>query len=238
MPHIYIGTQQTCPYTGLEAVGTLVFDIQYRRHLVAVLGIETACRELYILHHVRIHKTQSLLLPATDKQRPVHLYSVHIHLVLVETATPHVVLRREFVVLVHAGKSDEQTLDRTARRIGHHPRVGRLYTLHRAGLSFQSAHLHLLYPLLVGGHFHIDIQHILRLYHTLADSGIAYHRENQFHRVAVGEQQFVVAVLVGCCTGRSSRYGYVCQFHTPVLAIGYIAVYTYIAGKCLPANRP
>ena len=62
--YITTGTQQTHIQARFQSGRAFVANIQYGRHLVAILGIETTCREIYALYHVGIHKTQSLLLTA------------------------------------------------------------------------------------------------------------------------------------------------------------------------------
>ena len=62
--HITTGTQQTHIQARFQSGRAFVANIQYGRHLVAILSIETTCREIYTLNHVGIHKTQSLLLTA------------------------------------------------------------------------------------------------------------------------------------------------------------------------------
>ena len=158
----YIGAcaQQTHVDARFQSGRALVADIQHRRHLVAILGIEATRREIHALHHVGVHKTQSLLLSAADEQWAVYLYAIDIHRVLIKTTSAHIVLATHLIVLPHARKSDEQVLDAATCGVWHQSCGTDVHTVHGVGLALNSANGDFAQQFFVGGEFHIDANDI------------------------------------------------------------------------------
>ena len=161
VPYIDLSTQQTGAEAGFKSLRTLVGDIQNGRHLIAVLRIITAGRELHILNHLRIHKTQSLLLTGANQQRTMDLYAVDINRILVECTAANVILRTQFVVLMHTGKSNQQALYRTACSIRHDARSTCIDVIHCTLCMLDSAHLDLREQLLICQQLNIDVDDVV-----------------------------------------------------------------------------
>ena len=87
----------------------LVLDIQYRRHLVPVFGIEAAAGECQILYQVGIDEAQAFLLSGTGQERPVDFDSVHVDKVFIEIPSSDRILGTQLVVVVHARQGCQQT---------------------------------------------------------------------------------------------------------------------------------
>ena len=103
------------------------------------------------------------------------LNAVHIDRVLVERTASDVVLRAQFVGLTHAGKGDEDTLDRTACSVRHD--TGRLgvYLIHRALRMPDTTHLDLRQQLFVRQQLHVDIEHVVQVQDALLHGRIPDH---------------------------------------------------------------
>ena len=91
---INICAKQAGSNRGLELFGMGVGDVKHAGHLVAILCLETASREVNLLHHVAVDDGKSLLLSAIDEHGAVYLYAIDIDAVFVERATAYVVLAR------------------------------------------------------------------------------------------------------------------------------------------------
>ena len=86
------------PDGGFLLRGFAVGDVEHRRHLVAVFGLESAGREADGRDHVGVDDAQSLLLSTAHEEGSVNLHLVDIHRVLVKGSAPDIVLRRQFVM--------------------------------------------------------------------------------------------------------------------------------------------
>ena len=88
----------------------MVGDVQHTRHFVAVLGFETSCREVDLLHHIAVDDGQTLLLTTADEQGTIDLDTIDVHEIFVERTASNVVLAREFVVRRYSGLRGNQFL--------------------------------------------------------------------------------------------------------------------------------
>ena len=94
----------------------LVFHVQNRRHLVAILGLEAAGRKLHVAGEVKVDEAESFLLSAAHEEGTVDLYVVDKDEVFVVVPASHVVLAAQLV----GGRGAGHRLDE-----GFHPPRGR-----------------------------------------------------------------------------------------------------------------
>ena len=160
--HTYIDTSalEPCRQRGLKSRRLLVTYIQHGGRLVAKPCIEPSGTELYVLHHLGINKTQSLLLSGAHEQRTVNLYAVHIHGVLVKTAAAHVVLATHLVGLTHARKRDQQALYASAADVGYDTASRGVHTIHHILLALNTRYLYLCQLFARLAQYDVDIQHL------------------------------------------------------------------------------
>ena len=133
----------------------------------------------------------------------MYLNAVDINGVLIERPAADVVLGAQFVGLTHTGKRDQQALDRTTGCVRHDARCRRIDMIHRALRMLDTAHLDLTEQLLVRQQLDIDIDDLAQVDDTLLDRGISDHREVEYHRIRFVQEEFVIAVFVGCRTDRT-----------------------------------
>ncbi len=95
--------QQRAADRGAEGGGPLVGDVEHRRHLVAVPGLEAARREGQALDEVEVGEGQPFLLARADELGSVDLEAVDVHEVFVVVAAPHVVLAAQLAAGAAAG---------------------------------------------------------------------------------------------------------------------------------------
>ena len=79
-------------------------DIEHRRDLVSIFGVEGTGREDDIARQVGVDEAHALLLRIADQEGSVYLYVVDKDEVFIVVAAPHVVLRTQLVGGVGAGQ--------------------------------------------------------------------------------------------------------------------------------------
>ena len=134
----------TCGKCALKCLWFLVGDIEYRRHFVAVFGVETTCAERHRAHHIGVDDAEALLLARTHQLWAMHLYAVDIHAVLVVATATHHVLRTHLILGTNASLCGDNGLHTVARRRRRHVHRLNVDTLQRVGLLFKFRDLHTL----------------------------------------------------------------------------------------------
>ena len=151
---------------------------------------------MYVLHHLRVDKTQTLLLATTNQQGTMDLDAVDIDGVLVKRTAADVILAAQLVRLAHARISDQQALYRSSGCVRHDARCGSVDAVHRTLRMLDATHLNLCQHLLIRQHLYVDVEYLFEVDDTLLNRGITDHREGQYHRVRFLQEQLVVTVLV------------------------------------------
>ena len=221
----HIGTcpEQTGRCLGLEALGPLVGDVECRRHLVAVDGLETARGEADRLHHVGVDDRQAFLLSAAHQEGAIHLHIVDIHAVLVETSATHVVLRRQFAVARHACLLLYQFFNGITRHAGRVQQVLGIELLCASRLPFLFGHGHFGEQVVVK---QLYLQRLLAAWaaqHTGLGL-VAHHRK--FHHHAVGTLQLhgKLALEIGHGHTTLAEHRNRGQFDGAHVAVGHLAL--------------
>ena len=181
----------------LKGLWLLVGDVEHTRHLVAVLGVEAAGREVHLLHHVAVDDTQSLLLAVGDQLRAIHLDAVDVDAVLVVGAAAHHVLRAHLVLAAHTRLGGDDVLHGVAAGAWRHLGNLDVDALHGVGLLLVLGDLNLLqlYRLLVQLGADVDGAH--RLDDAPLHVAVAYAGEHHVDGILLGYSDFVAPVEVG-----------------------------------------
>ena len=208
----------------------LVNNIEHRRHLVAIFGRKSARRKSYGPYHIRVDDTQPLLLPRTDSQWPIDLYTVDIHDIFIEITPSHGILRTQLVTRIDTGKSCQHSLDTAPRRIGHQFQILRVDRLQRTRLPAMSRHDNLVQHLGVliqthrQGNIFREIEQLAALL-PIPQTGINHH-----DGISCRNGKLILPFQIGhrphrrsCHSYRSQLYGLIvtvihasCQLHTPL----------------------
>ena len=182
--HIGSGSQHGGLRRGFEGFGTLVGDVEHRRHLVAITSLEAAGRKADALHHVGVDDGKSFLLSGTNQHGAVNFYAVEVHTVLVERAAAHVVLRRQLVVRRNACLCRNDFLHAVAGGRGSQFGVGLGDALHRSCLHALSGNNGCSQcATVVEWHYHIQPHRIGRRTQQTAARFVAYHGVDHSHGV-------------------------------------------------------
>ena len=203
--HIDACSEQACCDGGFQALGVAVGDVEHAGHLVAVLGLEAACREVDFLHHIAVDDGESFLLTAADEHGTIYLYTVDIDAVLVERTAADVILAGELVVGADARLGGDKLLDGIAARAGHTLQVLLVELLHRTHLSACLGNGHFSHFLAALAHHDVECQVALGLLQDALSCLVAYHAIDDNDAVRRLKRELVLAVERG---GRTERLAF------------------------------
>ena len=216
--HIDVCAKQTGCNGSLEAFGMRISDVEHRGHSVAILRLETACREVDLLHHIAIDDGKSLLLPTADEHRPVNLHTIDVDAVLVERTAAHIILARKLVMGADASLRGNKFLYRIAARGRHSLEVFRVEFLHRPHLPSRLSNSHFGHFLAALSHHNVESEVAFRLLQDTLASLVANHAVNHHHTIGSMEGEVVLSVQRSRRAKRLTFYAYLTQRHR-VLAL-------------------
>ena len=127
--NIYLIALQAGLHRALEFLRGFVTNIEHRRHFIPILRRKSSCREIDRLGHIRVNKTQTLLLSCANKQGTWDFYAIYIDHIFVVIPPTHRVLCTKLVVLRHSGISSNKGLN-TRRGAYRYTDVFRSYGRH------------------------------------------------------------------------------------------------------------
>ena len=190
------GAKERSRHLGLRARRSLVGDVERRRHLVAIFGLEATRGESHRGHHIGIDDGEALLLSTAHKEGTIDLHVVDIDGVFVERTTAHVILGGQLRMGGDTGLRLHHFLDGVARDRRSLLRSLKVQLLGCALAFLLALHRHLAQRIVVGQLDHEGLAPTRTAQDTRLGA-ITNHRETDGHTVGTVELQAKLALEIG-----------------------------------------